>query len=254
MNDKVITIIPARYSSSRFPGKPLQELSGKPIICRVIEAVNKSVDRVIVATDDIRIFDTVVSFGYEAIMTSKKHNSGTDRIIEAFEIANNGENIIINVQGDEPFISKHQIDSVINGFNNTCVDIITLAEPFSRDTTNRDLFDFSKVKVVSRPDGKALYFSRSPIPYLRDVEDNWCKYHTYYKHIGLYAFTSNALYQIKDMPNSDLEDCEKLEQLRWLQNGLSIYVVPTEHSTIGIDTPEDLAKAELLFQKLHKQK
>lgn len=245
MSRKVIAIIPARYASTRFPAKPLAKLGGKSIISRVVKKALESVDRAIVATDDIRIYDEVVSNGYEAIMTSQQHNSGTERIIEALEnIDSSNIDIVINLQGDEPFIRKEQIDSLISLFDNKDTDIATLVQAFDENTSNEELFDPSKVKAVISHTNKALYFSRFAIPYQRGIDANWAKNHKYYKHIGIYAFRTNILKQIKDLPKSQLEDIEKLEQLRWLESGLSIYCGETKFPTIGIDTPEDLIIAE----------
>lgn len=241
---KVIAIIPARFSSQRFPGKPLKLLYGKPIVCRVLDAVKDSVDRVVVATDDERIYNTVFDYGAEVVMTSSNHTSGTERIIEAFEKIGHNEDIVINVQGDEPFISQKQIRSIISCFDDTTIDIATLYEIFPKDTDNEKLFDPSKVKIVKSKNDIALYFSRLPIPYQRDMDKNWCSIAEYYKHIGLYAFSSRAISNIKRLGCSMLENSEKLEQLRWIEYGMKIKVVKTDISTIGIDTPEDLLKAE----------
>lgn len=249
---KTIAIIPARFSSSRFPGKPLKLLAGKPIVCRVFDAVKCIVDRVVVATDDERIYNTVYDYGAEVVMTSSTHSSGTERIIEAFEKVGADEDVIINIQGDEPFISHLQIKSVINCFEDPSVDIATLYEVFPQNTSNEDLFAPSKVKLVKSKDDFALYFSRLPIPYQRDLQDNWCHSTDYYKHIGLYAFSRQAISNIKKIGGSVLESSEKLEQLRWLEYGMKIKVVETNMSTIGIDTPDDLVKAERYFHALEK--
>lgn len=250
---KTIAIIPARYASSRFPGKPLQLLAGKPIICRVIDAVTDAVDRVVVATDDERIYKTVSDYGTEVVMTSSNHSSGTERIIEAFEKIGRDEDVIINIQGDEPFIDHSQIKSIVSCFEDQTVDIATLAEAFPSEASNEDLHQPSKVKLVKSQDNTALYFSRFPIPYQRDTNKNWCSICKYYKHIGLYAFSKSALMNIKKLGDSFLEKSEKLEQLRWLEYGMKIKVVETNISTIGIDTPEDLVKAQEYFTTIRKQ-
>lgn len=251
MKKRTIAIVPARYGSTRFPGKPLKKLLGKTIICRVVENIISLVDRVVVATDDKRIYDEVLNNGYEAVMTDISHNSGTERIIEAFEILNEPFDIIINVQGDEPFINKSQIQELIKAFDDNVVDIATVAVPFDKETPNSELFDSSKVKVVMRNDGMALYFSRHAIPFMRDFNTSWCERIPYYKHIGLYAFRSDVLSNIKKLQKSYLEDSERLEQLKWLQNGLMIKVLLTEDHSVGIDTPSDLEAAKKYIKAIH---
>lgn len=256
---KFIGIIPARYASTRFPGKPLAMLGGKPVIQRVYEQVVGVLDDAVVATDDQRILDAVVAFGGKAVMTSVNHKSGTDRCWEAYTkvIEANSElaepyDVIVNIQGDEPFIQPQQLKSVCDCFADTDVDIATLVKPFVPADGLKALQNPNSPKVVVDNEMHALYFSRSVIPYLRGVEpEEWLSRHTYYKHIGLYAYRAEVLHAITQLPQSKLELAESLEQLRWLENGYTIKVGISETETIGIDTPEDLAAAENFLNK-HK--
>lgn len=248
---KVLAIIPARYASTRFPAKPLALLGGKPIVQWVYEAVAKVVERVVVATDDERIHDTVVSFGGEVMMTSPNHKSGTDRCAEAYEKLGCKADIIINVQGDEPFIEPAQIESLIKCFDNENIDIATLVKPFSAEDNIEALENPNSPKVVLNGANEAIYFSRSVIPYLREMErSEWLKHHAFYKHIGIYAFRADVLGEVARLQQTPLEKAEKLEQLRWLENGYKIGVGVTDIETIGIDTPEDLQKAEDLLKSI----
>lgn len=241
-----IVIIPARYASTRFPGKPLALLQGKTVIQHVYEQVKRSVDNVWVATDDQRILSAVEAFGGKAVMTSAEHKSGTDRIHEAFEKIGKGDEIIINVQGDEPFIQKQQIEAIKLCFDDPKTDIATLVQPFHATDGVESLENPNSPKVVIDKQGFALYFSRSVIPFCRGVnKEEWLtKYGHYYKHIGIYAYKSDVLNAITKLPQSRLELAESLEQLRWIENGYKIKVAETNLSTIGIDTPEDLERAE----------
>lgn len=243
MAHKILTIIPARYDSTRFPGKPLADILGRPMIQRVVERALERVERAVVATDSPLIYEAVEAFGGEVVMTSPHHRSGTERCIEAFELIGKGEDIVLNLQGDEPFVLKEQIDTLLAAFDDTSIDIATLAEVLPPETTDDELRNPNMVKLVHDDLGRAMYFSRSPIPYLRGVTQGWCRHHRYYRHIGLYAFRSSILSQLKALPASSLEECESLEQLRWLQSGLRIGVRETTTATIGIDTPEDLERA-----------
>ena len=247
---KVLAIIPARYASTRFPAKPLALLGGKPIVQRVYEQVAKMVERVVVATDDERIYDAVASFGGEVVMTSPNHKSGTDRCAEAYEKLGYEADIVINVQGDEPFIATEQIEALVKCFENEAIDIATLVKPFSAEAGIEALENPNSPKVVINEKSEAIYFSRSVAPYLRDVErSEWLKHHTFYKHIGIYAFRAKTLGEITQLPQSPLEVAEKLEQLRWLENGYKIGVGVTDIETIGIDTPEDLERAEQFLRR-----
>lgn len=240
-----VGIIPARYSSTRFPGKPLAILGGKPVIQHVYEKVSKVLDDVYVATDDERIKDAVESFGGNAIMTSPNHKSGTDRIEEAVNIIEKKFDVIINIQGDEPFIHKTQIETIRRCFDDPETMIATLGRPFTEKDSINDLENPNSPKLICDNNGFAMYFSRNIIPYIRgEKKSNWINKFTYLKHIGLYAYRANVLSEITKLPQSSLELAESLEQLRWLQNGYRIKVGITRVETIGIDTPEDLKRAE----------
>jgi 3-deoxy-manno-octulosonate cytidylyltransferase (CMP-KDO synthetase) len=245
----VLAVIPARYASSRFPGKPLIDLGGKSMIQRVYEqtASASHIHRVVVATDDTRILDHVRGFGGEAVMTSPHHPSGTDRCFEAFKLQNHTYDYVINVQGDEPFIQPAQIDLLAAALNGT-VEIVTLAKKIS-DT--RTLFNPHVVKVVRNHRHHALYFSRSVIPHLRNVPDKeWVSRHNFFKHIGMYAYRSDILEQITRLPVSALEQAESLEQLRWLEHGYTIQVLETEWESMGIDAPEDAERARKMLENI----
>lgn len=242
---KAIAIIPARYASTRFPAKPLAKLGGKAVVQRVYEQVASCVERAVVATDDERIYDAVKSFGGEVVMTSTEHRSGTDRCREAFEKVGYDADIVINVQGDEPFIQPEQIEALKRCFDNDDTQIATLVKPFTESDGIEALENPNSPKVVVDGDMHALYFSRSVIPYLRGIErTEWLRHHTFYKHIGIYAFRAEVLKEVTSLPQSSLEKAESLEQLRWLENGYKIGVGISDIETIGIDTPEDLIKAE----------
>lgn len=251
-----IGIIPARYASSRFPGKPLAEICGKPMIQRVYEQASKVLDTVIVATDDQRIYDCVEAFGGVVYMTSPDHRCGTDRICEAYHLYRasspdslDNDTVVVNIQGDEPFIQPEQIQAVIDCFP---TDIATLAKPYTAEDNLQELLTPNIVKVVfSQQTGEALYFSRSVIPYLRGVEQGeWLNQGQFYSHIGLYAYRADVLMRITQLPQSPLEQAESLEQLRWLENGLKIKVAVSQTKSIGIDTPEDLQQAIEYFQTI----
>lgn len=242
---KIIGIIPARYASTRFPGKPLVMLAGKTIIERVYRQVEGMLDKVVVATDDERIFNAVEAFGGVAVMTSTSHRSGTDRVMEAYAKVGEQYDVIVNIQGDEPFIQPDQIKLLCSCFNDDSVDIATLVKPFEAKDGIAALENPNSPKVVFDKDMHAKYFSRSVIPYMRGVEkEQWLEKGQYYKHIGLYAYRSESLKNITQLPQSTLELAESLEQLRWLENGYTIKVGITNQETIGIDTPEDLQRAE----------
>ncbi len=247
---KFIGIIPARYQSTRFPGKPLAIINNKPMIQWVYENVAKAVNEVWVATDDERIFDAVESFGGKAVETLSSHQSGTDRCAEAaIKIAEKCDfDIVINVQGDEPFIQPKQIELLKSCFS-TDADIATLIK---RIETTEELFNPNRPKVVTDSKQNALYFSRSSIPFVRGIENkNWLLEHTFWAHIGMYAYKTDVLQKISKLKQGELEKAESLEQLRWLENGFKIKTAVTEHQSIGIDTPEDLIQAlQLLKNKL----
>jgi 3-deoxy-manno-octulosonate cytidylyltransferase (CMP-KDO synthetase) len=245
---KTIGIIPARYASSRFPGKPLVDIRGKSMIQRVYEQAMKAqkLSKVIVATDDKRIYDHVKSFGGNVEMTSSTHESGTDRISEVMDSEMfNGWNVAINIQGDEPFIDPSQIDALAGCFDNGDVQIATLAIPLKSE---QELFSENVPKVVISRFGEALYFSRHPLPFFRGLDkDKWVTTHQYYKHIGIYAFRTGVLRKLTEMERSPLEIAESLEQLRWMENGYRIKVQLTEHESFSVDVPEDLEKLSKLF-------
>lgn len=242
---KSLAIIPARYASTRFPAKPLATLGGKLIIQRVYEQVKRAVEDVVVATDDDRIMAAVEAFGGRAVMTSTEHRSGTDRCYEALQKVGGDYDIIINVQGDEPFIQPEQIRSLVSCFEDEATDIATLVKPFTAEDGIEALENPNSPKVVISRDMKAIYFSRSVIPYIREVErTEWLTKHTFYKHIGMYAFRAKTLGEVTALAQSSLELSEKLEQLRWLESGYRIGVGITNIETIGIDTPDDLRRAE----------
>ena len=250
---KFIAIIPARYASTRFPGKPLAMLGGKPVIQRVYEQVTGVISSAVVATDDERIADVVKSFGGQVVMTSPNHKSGTDRCWEAYQKQGEEYDVVINVQGDEPFIAHSQLRAIMECFDNDTTDIATLVKPFTADEGLAALENPNSPKVVLDKESRAIYFSRSVIPYLRGVEpEQWLAKHTFYKHIGMYAFRRDVLGEITSLPQSTLELAESLEQLRWLENGYKIGVGISDVETVGIDTPEDLQRAEQFLQNREK--
>ena len=255
-----IGIIPARYASTRFPGKPLVDIGGKPMIQRVYEQAKKVLDTVIVATDDERIYNAVKDFGGEVVMTRIDHKCGTDRCLEAYDkyiLQRSGQDVIINIQGDEPFIQPEQIQAIMSCFP---TEIATLVKPFTTEDTLTDLENPNTPKVVfteepstihNSPSGAqstivgcAHLFSRSVIPYLRGIpKEQWLAQGMHYRHIGMYAYRADVLKRITSLPQSPLEKAESLEQLRWLENGYQIKVAVCNTYSMGIDTPEDLANA-----------
>ncbi len=248
---KFLAIIPARYASTRFPAKPLALLGNKPIIQRVYERVQSVFENLCVATDDERIAAAVESFGGKAVMTSTSHKSGTDRCYEAFCKMGGDADVVVNVQGDEPFIAESQLRTVMECFADPQTEIATLVKPFGTDAAVESIENPNSPKVVVDANGYALYFSRSVIPYLRGIDKaQWPQHHNYLKHIGLYAYRADVLKRITSMPMGELETCESLEQLRWLQAGFRIKVGTTDVETIGIDTPEDLQRAEQFLKEV----
>lgn len=243
-------IIPARYASTRFPAKPLAVLGGKPVIIRVCEQAAKVFDHVFVATDDERIFNVVKEGGFTPVMTRSDHKSGTDRCFEAFCKCGVKADVVVNIQGDEPFIQPSQLQTIKELFNSPDTDLATLVKPFTPDTPFDRVANPNSPKVVVDDNWNALYFSRSVIPYLRGVpQEEWPSRHTYYKHIGLYAFKADVLKAVTGLPQAPLEKAESLEQLRWLSAGYRIKVGVTDVETIGIDTPDDLAAAEVFLKE-----
>lgn len=252
---KFIVIIPARYQSTRFPGKPLALIGEKPMIEHVYRQASKAADEVWVATDDSRISEAVERFGGRVVMTRADHNSGTDRLREAAEKLLSSRDdaadyVIINVQGDEPFIDPEQIGLIKSCFNTPSDKIATLARPFDASKGFDALSDPNLVKIVFGEDMNAIYFSRSVIPYVRGAApDEWLNKTKFFSHIGVYAYRYETLLAITDLKRSPLEIAESLEQLRWLQNGYRIKVAVSDHPTIGIDTPGDLEAARRYWQE-----
>jgi 3-deoxy-manno-octulosonate cytidylyltransferase (CMP-KDO synthetase) len=241
----ILAIIPARYASSRFPGKPLVDIAGKSMIQRVYEQAKKCVQvaEVIVATDDDRIFDHVTTFGGVAVITSADHQSGTDRCAEV-ALKHPQYDIIINIQGDEPYIDPEQISKLAACFNSPDTQLATLIKKIQ---TEHELFNTNSPKVVINKLSEAVYFSRSPLPHIRGYEQqNWLSHYTYFKHIGIYGYRADILQQVTRLPVSSLEKAESLEQLRWIENGYRIKVAETELETHAIDTPDDLLNLKFL--------
>lgn len=239
---KFIGIIPARYASTRFPGKPLALLGGKPVIQHVYEKVAAVLEAAYVATDDERIYDVVKSFGGQVVMTRTDHKSGTDRIEEAIEKIEGEWDVVVNVQGDEPFVAKSQLDTICHCFDDPTTQIATLGKPFE---SMEAVQNPNSPKIVVDNMGFAMYFSRSVIPYVRGKEkSSWLTHYPFLKHLGIYAYRKDVLRQVTQLPQSSLEIAESLEQLRWLQNGFKIKVGTTDVETVGIDTPQDLERAE----------
>lgn len=246
-----VGIIPARYQSTRLPGKPLADLGGKPMIIRVYERVKLVLPDIVVATDDYRVEAVVQENGGVSVMTESTHKSGTDRCGEAaLQLISSGKqfDVVINIQGDEPFISEEHIKLLMKSFDDPRVDIATLANPVK---LNDDIFDPNIVKVITNKDGFAMYFSRSPIPFLRKTDNaEWSQQFHFLKHVGIYAYKYKVLQEITNLPQSSLELAEMLEQNRWLENSYKIKVGKSDIETFGIDTPEDLEKANKYLSEL----
>ncbi len=241
---KPLIVIPARFGSTRFPGKPLAIINARPMIQHVYERCKKTCDQVVIATDDVRIVEVIDRFGGEFVLTSVEHQSGTDRCAEAAQKMEGkfDFDIVLNVQGDEPFVKQKQIKQLIKCFDTPDTEIATLVTPIKETEI---LLNTNKVKVVLTASGEALYFSRYPIPFQRDVpEMNWLKNHNYYLHLGMYAYRKSILHKITCLNASPLEKAEKLEQLRWLENGFKIKTAITNQANTGIDTPQDLEKLQ----------
>ena len=247
---KYIAVIPARFASTRFPGKPLAVLGGKTVIQRVYDQVSSVLDEVYVATDDERIREAVASFGGRAVMTRTDHKSGTDRIQEAVEKIGTDADVVINVQGDEPFIQPSQVETLMHLFDEPETQIGTLGKRFE---SMEAVENPNSPKIVTDARGFALYFSRSVIPYVRGKESReWFGEYPYLKHLGIYAYRREVLAAVTRLPQSPLEKAESLEQLRWLENGYRIRVGLTDVETVGIDTPEDLQRAEAFLSVKQK--
>ena len=246
---RILGIIPARFASSRFPGKPLIDIGGKSMIERVYAQAKKSsqLNRVIIATDNQQIFDHVSDKGCEVLMTSPDHVSGTDRCAEALTLIKEPFDYVVNIQGDEPFIDPKQIDLLASLFDGE-TELATLVKKITNQET---LFSSNIVKVVANNRNQAIYFSRSPIPHVRNIpEADWMKKHTFYKHIGMYGYRADILKEITLLKPSGLEVAESLEQLRWIENGYIIKIAETEIETMGIDSPEDLDRALDYLKKI----
>ncbi len=247
---KYIAIIPARYASTRFPGKPLALLGGKTVIQRVYEQAVSVLDEAWVATDDERIQKAVELFGGRVVMTRADHKSGTDRIEEAAEKIGTDADVIINIQGDEPFVQPSQIKTLMQLFDNADTQIGTLGKRFEDMAAVNNP---NSPKIATDRQGFALYFSRSVIPYVRGAEQaEWLSHFPYLKHLGIYAYRREVLHEITQLPQSPLELAESLEQLRWLENGYRIRVGLTDAETVGIDTPEDLQRAETFLKEMQR--
>ncbi len=240
----IVGIIPSRFASTRFPGKPLIDIGGKTMIQRVYEQACKSklLSKVVVATDDVNIEQHVKSFGGNVVMTSDQHQSGTDRCFEAITKVSSTADVVINIQGDEPFIHPEQIDLVASCFADPKVQIATLVKKL---TAMDDLVSNTIMKVIMNKNKEAIYFSRQAIPYIRGKEQNdWLNHFTYYKHIGIYAYTVSTLSEITSLEQSSLELAESLEQLRWIENGYKIKIEVTDFESVSVDAPEDLKKLQ----------
>lgn len=244
---KVVGIIPSRYASTRFPGKPLAMIKGKTMIRRVCEQAWKSkLDAVVVATDDMRIADEVLSFGGQYVLTDPNHQSGTDRCREALDMLDKPYDAVVNIQGDEPFIEPRQINQLVDLISQNDIQIASLVKTIDDED---ELFSPNTVKVVMDKGFKALYFSRNPIPFMRNMaREEWLSKGVFYQHIGIYAYKAATLRQIAAMQPTALEVAESLEQLRWIENGLSVHLAVTSSRNVSIDTPNDLFKAEQFAQ------
>ncbi|MDZ7846391.1 MAG: 3-deoxy-manno-octulosonate cytidylyltransferase [Owenweeksia sp.] len=246
---KILGIIPARYGSTRLEGKPLADIGGKPMIQHVYERANQALHQVLVATDDERIARAVIGFGGKVVLTSHAHNTGTNRCLEAYDsyVNESGyhQEVIINIQGDEPMLDPGDIQMLGASFEHEQVQMATLISPLK---TAEELWDDGVVKVVMDQNRDALYFSRSAVPHVRDAEkENWLKHHTFYKHIGMYAYRPKALQHFASLPQSSLELAEALEQNRWLEDGQKIRLEITKHQGISVDTPADLENVRNLM-------
>lgn len=242
---KVLGIIPSRFASTRFPGKPLAMIDGISMIQRVYEQSKKSssLQKVIVATDDDRIYNHVKDFGGEVVMTSTDHPSGTDRCAEVLSKEKEKWDAVINIQGDEPFIDPKQIDLLVSLLQNNAM-IATLVKKIN---TNDELLNPNTPKVILNKDGNAIYFSRQPLPYYKGIDvSEWQKMIDYYKHVGMYGYRAEVLPQLTKLPVGSLEKAESLEQLRWLENGYAVSTAITDIETIAIDTPADLERLKAL--------
>ncbi|HFS67718.1 MAG TPA: 3-deoxy-manno-octulosonate cytidylyltransferase [Flavobacteriia bacterium] len=250
---RVLGIIPARYGSTRLEGKPLVDICGKPMIQRVYEKAKQANIDIVVATDDKRIYDVVKFFGGNVVMTSKNHQTGTNRCLEAFNLINDkcssAYDVIINIQGDEPLLESNQINELLTCFDDPKTEMATLVMPVKDKTELK-----SGVFVVKDINDYALYFSRAVIPFVRDVhKESWTDVSTFYKHVGMYAFTPKALQEFANLAETKLENAEKLEQLRWLENGKKIKLANTKYNSVAVDTLEDVEKVKNIISKTTKK-
>lgn len=250
----ILAIIPARYGSTRFPGKPLAMLAGKPMLQHVYEHANEVFSHLYVATDDERIASSVRAWGGKVVLTSPHHPSGTNRCAEALQIierlTERTFNWVVNIQGDEPFISAKQLEPIVAATRTANAEILTLAHALPPHTPMAEVDNPNRVKLIMNPQGGVIYFSRATIPYLRGIDrSEWLKHHTYYLHIGLYAYRRHTLTQIAALPPTPLEQAETLEQLRWMEAGMTIEALITDATPVSIDTPEDLRQANSINPK-----
>lgn len=248
----ILGVIPARYGSTRLEGKPLVDICGKPMIQRVYEQSKKVLDYVVVATDDKRIEEAVKAFGGNVVMTSKEHTTGTNRCLEAYEIVQKDSEVnfeaVINIQGDEPLLEPEQIRCLVSCFEDPKTELATLVMPVANEG---DLFNESEVFVVYDKNKRALYFSRSVIPHIRGVhKTKWLQHHTFYKHLGMYGFTTDSLKEFAEMEQTKLELTESLEQNRWIENGGVIKIEITQHDSIPVDTIDDLEKVRRIVSRI----
>lgn len=248
----ILGVIPARYGSTRLEGKPLVDICGKPMIQRVYEQSKKVLDHVVVATDDKRIEEAVKAFGGNVVMTSKEHTTGTNRCLEAYEIVQKDSDVnfeaVINIQGDEPLLEPEQIRCLVSCFEDPKTELATLVMPVANEG---DLFNESEVFVVYDKNKRALYFSRSVIPHIRGVhKTKWLQHHTFYKHLGMYGFTTDSLKEFAEMEQTKLELTESLEQNRWIENGGVIKIEITQHDSIPVDTIDDLEKVRRIVSRI----
>lgn len=248
----ILGVIPARYGSTRLEGKPLVDICGKTMIQRVYEQAKKVLKHVVVATDDVRIEQAVIGFGGEVVMTSTNHTTGTNRCLEAYETVQKDSAItfdaVINIQGDEPLLEPEQIRCLVSCFDDPKTELATLVMPVSNEG---DLFNESEVFVVFDKNKRALYFSRSVIPHIRDVhKTKWLQHHTFYKHLGMYGFTTSSLKEFANLEQTKLELTESLEQNRWLENGGVIKIEITQHESIPVDTIDDLEKVRRIISEI----
>jgi 3-deoxy-manno-octulosonate cytidylyltransferase (CMP-KDO synthetase) len=247
---KALAIIPARYQSTRFPGKPLAMLGDKEMLKHVYDNVVKAgvFDKVVIATDDERVKNAALKWNANVVMTSEAHQSGTDRCAEVIQKLPESYDVIVNIQGDEPFINDKPLKTILEIFKqHPSVQIATLVQKF---LNIEEIFSVGTAKVVRGTDGRAIYFSRSPIPFVRNAEkQDWMSHHTFWDHVGIYGYTPKALAEIVKLPVSLLEKAESLEQLRWIENGYVIHTAETDYRMISVDTPEDLERAEDFYRQ-----